>query len=736
VLLDAHNAYVENGKWSDRLDRALATGLPIATEQDLVWIPASSTAPGRSVVSHGPPVSGSEPTLEEYFFTRIAPLVENALQENRRDLWPVITLNLDFKTDEPEHHEAVWDVLGRYEKWLVTAQRTTAGEIAPLRSAPLLVLTGEADSQEQSFHEMVPIGGTLRLFGAAHARPGGLPGARTNYRRWANYPWSAVELEGQPAGGQWTADDERRLHRLVDAAHAAGLWIRFYTLNGHDPADTSMGWTPSYNFGALDAVRTRWAAAVSAGVDFVATDQYEAFATARQSMPEVRTLVLEGVLNRADYERLLEREFEVPSGTEHLEIGLSYDDRERTVIDLGLRGPAGFRGWSGGGTQQIFVATHSASYGYTPGPLEPGRWAVVLGVPNIREAVTTAYRLEIKFSAAQKPHVALSNGSRWYAGDLHSHSGHSDGRTLTGDGRRLRVPPYRVFDAAARARLDFVALTDHNTASHWADVDRLQPLYPGVLLLHGREITTYRGHFNAIGEQRFVDFRLGPSRSIASVAADVSRAGAFISINHPTRPDDEGCMGCGWNDGDADTMSHFQGVEILNGDGNGDLLAGWRYWARMLNRGHRLVAIGGSDEHTPDETADRRMGMPTTVVYASELSERAVVAGLRSGRVYIRTRGVDGPEVELAARRDTALTQMGGTIAPGRITLEVRTRRAGGQRIEWIRNGEVEKTETIPADGAVALDVDARSGSWFSVILRDTSAPTTFTNAIFVGSPQ
>ena len=284
MLLDAHNAYVDNGAWSDRLDRALATGLPIAIEQDLVWVPASFTAPGRSVVSHGPPVSESEPTLEDYFFKRIAPLVEEAFEENRRDLWPLMTLNLDFKTDEPEHHQAVWDVLGRYEKWLVTAQRTPTGEIAPLRSGPLLVLTGEADAQEQSFHDRVPIGGTLRLFGAAHARAGGLPGTRTNYRRWANYPWSAVEPEGQPAAGQWTADDERRLDRLVDAAHAGELWIRFYTLNGHDPVETSMGWTPGYNFGTLDAVRVRWAAAVRAGVDFVATDQYEAFATARASL--------------------------------------------------------------------------------------------------------------------------------------------------------------------------------------------------------------------------------------------------------------------------------------------------------------------------------------------------------------------------------------------------------------------------------------------------------------------
>ena len=36
-----------------------------------------------------------------------------------------------------------------------------------------------------------------------------------------------------------------------------------------------MGWTPGYNFKSLDAARTRWRAAIAAGVDFIATDQYE-----------------------------------------------------------------------------------------------------------------------------------------------------------------------------------------------------------------------------------------------------------------------------------------------------------------------------------------------------------------------------------------------------------------------------------------------------------------------------
>jgi hypothetical protein len=58
------------------------------------------------------------------------------------------------------------------------------------------------------------------------------------------------------------------------------LWIRFYTLNGHDAAG-SQGWHAGYNFGSLAAAQVRWRAARDAGVDFIATDQYEAFAADR-----------------------------------------------------------------------------------------------------------------------------------------------------------------------------------------------------------------------------------------------------------------------------------------------------------------------------------------------------------------------------------------------------------------------------------------------------------------------
>jgi hypothetical protein len=730
VLLDAHNAYPEQGRWADRIDRALGTGLPVAIEQDLAWYRDPVTGVGRSIVSHGEPYTGQEPSLRDYFFERIRPLVEQALRENRAADWPIITLNLDLKTDEAEHHAAIWQLLGEYEPWLTTAPRgSTDVDVRPLTLRPVLVLTGEADSQQRDFHDRLPVGTRLRLFGAVHRASTGGPMPQTNYRRWWNNPWAVVEPEGQPRSAEWTTEEQQCLQRAVGAAHGAGLWIRVYTLDGFTAGDTSNGWTASYNFGSLEAARIRWRAAIAAGVDFVAVDQYEEFARTLHD-----TVLIEGVLTRDDYERVLERAFIVPAGTERIDIDLTYQDAERTVIDLGLRGPAGFRGWSGGGPQQAWVAAHSAAYGYSPGAPEAGQWTLLLGVPNIRPGISARYTVRIRFNAPEARPV-LSTGARWYVGDLHAHSGHSDGRTLGANGTRIKVPATHVFAAAQAAKLDFIALTDHNTTSHWADVDRQQAMHPAMLLLHAREVTTYRGHMNAFGERRFVPFAVAPGHGTRDILRELSGAGAFVSINHPALPDGEACMGCGWNDDDPETMRAAGAVEIVNGDTVEGDLAGWPFWARQLNRGHRLVAIGGSDEHTPDESVDRRIGTPATVVYATALSEEAIVDGLRSGRVYVRARGVDGPAIEFGAEADQRRYQMGATLpASARVLrLSARVSSAAGQRIEWVRNGEVFASESLTASGELSVTPPSHApGDWFSLIVRDATGPTVFSNAIYI----
>ena len=299
VWLHAHNCYPDEGRGADRLSRALAaTRGTVAIEQDVAW----DARRRQAVVSHDTDLDGTEPTLEAHFFEALAPRLDAALAAGNTAAWPVVVLHLDFKTNEPDHHAAIWALLGRYERWLTTAPRVTSSAPQPLSLGPLLVLTEQGEGQERTFHDAVPAGGRLRLFGTVPAPAGDsndapevrmakavaaapdvlIPSGATNYRRWSNHAWAVVEAGGPPRAGEWTPADRTRLQALVARAHALGLWLRFYTLNGHEPNDA--GWTDGYNFGALDAVRPRWQAAIETGVDFIATDQYEAFSETRAAI--------------------------------------------------------------------------------------------------------------------------------------------------------------------------------------------------------------------------------------------------------------------------------------------------------------------------------------------------------------------------------------------------------------------------------------------------------------------
>lgn len=457
----------------------------------------------------------------------------------------------------------------------------------------------------------------------------------------------------------------------------------------------------------------------------------------QEDAPALRTLHFSRPITGADHERLLEQPFDVPPGTRRVEVEYRATGAEsRTVVDLGLRGPAGLRGWSGGRQSRITVSALSASPGYLPGPIEPGPWAVVLGVPNIRPDRRDTIEITVRLDGREaRDGVALpGRGPGWYVGDLHAHSGHSDGTSHSMRGARIGTPPHRVFDAAAAAGLDFLALTDHNTASHWLDVDRLQPFYDTLLLAHARELTTYRGHANAIGERAFHDFRLRhPAAAPDEALAGPARDGAFVSINHPRLPDDETCMGCGWNVTTPETLALVHGVEVVNGGAVEGPRAGWAFWAELLNRGFRMTAVGGSDDHTVDDDRDARLGRPATVVWMTALSEPALVEGLTRGRAYVRVRGPGGPTLEtFSAARGGHTATMGETLAgEGRLTLHARLQRADGQTLQWIGDGRV-VGETAIGDQPVSLELSAPWPRWVSLVVRDGTGPTLFSNAVYL----
>lgn len=293
-VVDAHNCYPYNGQWANRLSRALGSGYPKGIEQDLAWSVDAATGKGRVVLSHSAKTTGMEPSLRDHFFEAVRPLIEKALREGNRAQWPMIVLHFDMKDNRPELLHAVWDLLGEYESWITTAPKSAdKNRLEAFSAKPILVLTEDSDAQEKVFYDEVPVGAQLRVFGSAHTNsiPGKTRSERahmaatmepdrllsespTNYRRWWNNSWFEVEEGGQTRAGEWTPEDDRRLRALVDHAHRLGFWIRFYTLDGFAPKE-NRGWDAGYNFGSREAVELRWKAALAAGVNLIATDQYE-----------------------------------------------------------------------------------------------------------------------------------------------------------------------------------------------------------------------------------------------------------------------------------------------------------------------------------------------------------------------------------------------------------------------------------------------------------------------------
>jgi hypothetical protein len=230
-VLDAHNCCPYDGKWNDRIDRALSTGFPIGIEQDIAWGIDPVTGKARPVVTHTPKTTGTEPALRDYFFEHVRPIVEKALKENDRAPWPLIILHFDFKSLDPVVLHAVWDLLGEYRDWITTAPSTNDPYgLAPFGAKPLLVLTEDADIQDQIFFRDLPKGTRLRLFGsmptacieassrqdrqhlAATLAPEKLfVGRPTNFRRWWNNSWDEVEEGVQTKAGEWTPAAEARL---------------------------------------------------------------------------------------------------------------------------------------------------------------------------------------------------------------------------------------------------------------------------------------------------------------------------------------------------------------------------------------------------------------------------------------------------------------------------------------------------------------------------------------------
>jgi hypothetical protein len=322
---------------------------------------------------------------------------------------------------------------------------------------------------------------------------------------------------------------------------------------------------------------------------------------------------------------------DVPPGTAALRVSLEYD-RAAAVLDLGCLDTAGFRGWSGGARESFVITDGAATPGYLPGPLPAGPWRVMVGLHQLPADVR--YRIAVDWAAsgdhgwlaepADPPPAPAGRparrslparpGCRWLAGDLHAHTVHSDGA--------LTVP--ELAELAVRRGLDFIAVTDHNTVSHHAELAGAASRY-GITLMPGQEVTTAFGHANVFGDTGWIDFREPAMRWLEAA----ERAGGLMSVNHPIAGP------VAWLHAMARRpplveVWHWSWLDLSWTIP----LSWWQAWDPAA------IPVGGSDWHRAG--SDAPPGQPTTWVESADADPAAILSAVRAGQVAISATR-DGP---------------------------------------------------------------------------------------------
>ena len=424
--------------------------------------------------------------------------------------------------------------------------------------------------------------------------------------------------------------------------------------------------------------------------------------------------------------------FNVPNNASGIHVSYGYSDPVTAsfgngpgnVVDIGIfdsRGydfpqPAGFRGWSGASRPEFFLAPEDATPGYIRGHLFPGEWHIMLGVDRVEPE---GVRYDVSVTVEQesgagnqepggtprsaRPEVSKervgystpkTNGARWLKGDLHCHTVHSDGLNSVEE----------IVRNAVELGLDFLAVTDHNTSTHFEELERLSHL--PIVLIPGEEVTTYWGHANMWGLREWIDFRCADQASIDGVRRYVLQKGGLISMNHPKS------VGPPWF---FRGWEGYPSMEVWQ--------AAWRFynweslerWDSLLRSGERVVAVGGSDVHSIPPAEPRHphgLANPTTWVYA-ESSESSILDAIRAGHVFI-TDAPNDTRLVLSAdadgdRRFESL--MGDTISPldGRL-VRFRVEVNGGmdRRLWLIADGvpvDIRSLEKVETTHEFSLDV-------------------------------
>jgi hypothetical protein len=292
----------------------------------------------------------------------------------------------------------------------------------------------------------------------------------------------------------------------------------------------------------------------------------------------------------------------------------------------------------------------------------------------------------------------------WLAGDLHVHTtyshdsygGPADDNTGPDEAYTLGHPVASQFSIASARGLDFTAITDHNDVRSQSD-----PGFgsSGVIGVPGYE-NSLHGHAQMLGATQVYDNGDESAAAVQTLAATLQADGGVFQINHPALestnfpedPDWEYLYGVVPDTVEVWNISPLWKPPFPSGSTFDDALGYWEGW---LDRGYRVGATGGSDNHWVSTTAVQGVGQPTTWVCANKATVPGILEGIRGGHTFISAQppAHRGPLVflEADAGNDREYEAIAGDSVPPKSVYRVRVDNAPGTFLRVVTTGGKEE---------------------------------------------
>lgn len=204
-----------------------------------------------------------------------------------------------------------------------------------------------------------------------------------------------------------------------------------------------------------------------------------------------------------------------------------------------------------------------------------------------------------------------------------------------------------------------------------------------------------KGHGGIHGVSKVYKRPTNDIGQLRAVLDEVHRDGDLGVINYPRTG-----ISSMW---EYDGLGEIDAIEVwsiawylqdpVSGEAGSGNPAALEFYDDLLNQGHRLAVVGGSDNHCRSTHTAQGVGPPTTWMYAPKGDEGTILDAIRAGRTFISARPHD-PFVTVVGStdRDNYDIEIGDVgLIPESDHLAVRTTVANavGERVQLVVNGDV-----------------------------------------------